>query len=421
MLLPFIVLVCNTVLLWMLVTLLHWYKNKITIIPFYCLIAVLTLLTHIISSFGLNLTYLSSYFFISSTAYFTPLLLAIIILYLAEGVHATRKALEMILLTSVLLVSVVAFSSVEDPTHPFILSNFETYKNYAWSIFAMFVDVVIISVGWELINKIKKVPTLISLILLIFVVYLADTLIYVNGVFYDSPIYWNIIKGDLIVRGALSLLMGTFLSIYLFTTKFSEEKRPKPKNLFEILNFKSEDEKLVNLLSTQIQEKETAEKELIRMKDLYQNVLEGSEVGIWEWNMVTNEFIWSDKLYSILGYEKEDLSNLNYEKFRSLIHPDDNPMIDNTLENHLQKGLPFHVEHRIRTKDGYRWIAGNGIVHYDSKNKPIRMVGSIMDINGKKMIEEELKQKVEALSKLNKFFVDRELKLKELKDKLKEK
>ena len=60
----------------------------------------------------------------------------------------------------------------------------------------------------------------------------------------------------------------------------------------------------------------------------------------------------------------------------------------------------------------------NGIAKYDSDDKPIRMVGSIIDIDARKNIGFELQQKVDQLTQLNDLMVGRELKMTELKEEL---
>ncbi len=414
----FIALVLNTFFLWSLVLYLHLKRNSLTLIPFYSFIAIVTVFNHILSSFNLNLLFNGYFFFVSSTAYFTTLLLSILLLYLYDGVHAARKALEIVLFASFFLVFVIVISAIEDPKNIFIPSVFATYQNYFWSITALFVDIVLMAIGWELVNKVKRIPIVISLSLLLFTIYMVDAFIYVTGVFWGQSIYWEIIKTDLIVRGILSIVMGIFLSRYLSFINFSEKKREKPKSIFGILDFRSSDERKVIELSSQISQKEKTEKELIRIKELYNDVLSAIEVGIWEWTVKTGKIVWSDRAYELLGYSKEDIKDLNYEYFMSLVHPADKSFVEDRIKEHFQKEDPYyHAEYRLKTRGGgYKWFSANGLVDVDNDNKPIRMVGSLIDINEKKVFEQQLKEKVDALSKMNEYFVGRELRIKELKD-----
>lgn len=417
--LPFLILFFHTVFLWICVLTLHKYKYKITLIPLYAFISALTILTHVTSSFGLSLNFLNYFFLIASTAYFTPLLLSIFVLYLFDGIHATRKAVQIILGISALLILTIFLVSLEDGVNVFIKSTFSTYKEYFWSIFAMVVDTLVISIGWELFSKIKRVPNFVLVTLLLFLALSIDTFIFATGVFGTQPFYFSMIKANLTIRAFMSLIMGAVLSRYLRVEHFSEEKRVKPEQIWDIVNFKSEDEQQIQYLEETIVNKNKIQKELQNAKDLYQMVLDGVDTGIWIYNISSGTIEWSDKAYNLLGYSQNERPDINVKDFFKLTHPDDTLKIQAALDKHFLDKVPYHVEYRLKLKSGdYKWFSANGVTQFDLNGKPLKMVGSLIDINERKIYEKELREKLQDLENINKMMVDRELKMIELKNQL---
>jgi len=69
----------------------------------------------------------------------------------------------------------------------------------------------------------------------------------------------------------------------------------------------------------------------------------------------------------------------------------------------LAKRVPFSIEYRLRTKSGkYKWFLGSGQATWDEDGKPIRMVGTIVDINARKLAEVAEQERTLELAKKNK-------------------
>ena len=122
-------------------------------------------------------------------------------------------------------------------------------------------------------------------------------------------------------------------------------------------------------------------------------VLEGSELGFWDWNIDTDEVQRNDRWAQILGYSTiKDFENTT-DTWTDLIHPDDHEAAWKSINEHLEGRTNHHeIEYRMLTKDGgYKWILDHAkIVEYDSNGKPLRMSGTHMDITHRKQIEVEL-------------------------------
>ena len=72
------------------------------------------------------------------------------------------------------------------------------------------------------------------------------------------------------------------------------------------------------------------------------------------------------------------------------------------FKRHLQHKEPFSVEYKLKCKDGsYRWFQGSGQAKWSNDEKPLRMVGSLVDITDKKVKEDEIKEKNQLLERTN--------------------
>jgi len=139
-----------------------------------------------------------------------------------------------------------------------------------------------------------------------------------------------------------------------------------------------------------ISERKEAEEALRQSAERMRLVIEATNDGIWDWNILTHEDYLSPRWKEIVGYAENELSN-NESTFFDLIHPDDKDMVAQALTRHFDSREPFLVEMRLRHKDGsYRWILSRGEAARDAKGRPVRMLGSITDITERKQMEQVL-------------------------------
>ncbi|AFZ00708.1 response regulator [Calothrix sp. PCC 6303] len=133
--------------------------------------------------------------------------------------------------------------------------------------------------------------------------------------------------------------------------------------------------------------------ELRKSEEQLKLALDAVEEGLWDWNLQTGDVYRSKHYFSILDYEPDELEN-NIQARNSLIHPDDRYSMQQRLIAHLKGKTPvYEAEIRLRTKSGkWKWILDRGkLVSRDRKGKPLRMVGTHLDISDRKQAEEVLK------------------------------
>ena len=130
------------------------------------------------------------------------------------------------------------------------------------------------------------------------------------------------------------------------------------------------------------------------------SALRESNVGLWDWHFRTNYVYLSPEWKRQLGYEAHEIDN-RYEEWESRLHPDDRELTLATVAAYRkQPWANYEEEFRLRHKDGsYRWILTHASLIRDDAGKPVRMVGSHIDITERKRVEGELRQ-------MSKVFMD---------------
>jgi PAS domain S-box-containing protein len=124
----------------------------------------------------------------------------------------------------------------------------------------------------------------------------------------------------------------------------------------------------------------------------YELAVRGTDDGIWDWNLATNEVYYSPRWLEILGYEEGELSR-DVNTYVDLLHPKDHDSLWQAVQAHLAQRTPMDLDVRLRHKSGrYVWANSRGQAAWDETGKPVRMAGSIRDITARKAADELLKQ-----------------------------
>lgn len=123
--------------------------------------------------------------------------------------------------------------------------------------------------------------------------------------------------------------------------------------------------------------------------------LKASRMGIWEWNLETNELLWSPELKTLFGIAPEE--KMTFDKYIGHLHPEDRRRTKKIIKDARKTNKEFNFEHRAVWPDGtVRWLLCHGkIVFRDGK--PISMIGSAVDIEDL-VRRKELEKKASLLS-----------------------
>ncbi|MEI8158803.1 MAG: PAS domain-containing protein, partial [Burkholderiales bacterium] len=121
--------------------------------------------------------------------------------------------------------------------------------------------------------------------------------------------------------------------------------------------------------------------------------LEGSGVGVWDWNLITGEQTHSAHWEEMIGFAVGEL-NHGYQDFIGRVHPDDLKWVQDESRAYADGLAPkYQIDFRMRCKDdSWKWISASGtVVQRDAQGKPMRMIGTHTDISGRKRSEEALR------------------------------
>lgn len=143
-----------------------------------------------------------------------------------------------------------------------------------------------------------------------------------------------------------------------------------------------------NSFERQIFQKQLRESE-IRQK----LAIENTEAGLWDWDVQSGEVYFNDIWWQMLGYARSEIEP-NISTWEKLVHPDDMASVMKDLNLHIEGKIDYYENtHRLLTKSGdWKWVSDKGkIIEYDDENKPKRAIGTHIDIDGQKRIEEELR------------------------------
>lgn len=115
---------------------------------------------------------------------------------------------------------------------------------------------------------------------------------------------------------------------------------------------------------------------------------DSANLGMWEWDIARNEIWITDKGRALLGFAPSE--KLDFERFRSRVHPEDRALVLQAVENSLQTGAEYRSDYRVLLPDGQvRWIDGRGHVEFNGPGQPTRMRGASLDITNRKQAELE--------------------------------
>ncbi len=130
-----------------------------------------------------------------------------------------------------------------------------------------------------------------------------------------------------------------------------------------------------------------SERKIKQSEERYQLAIQGSNDGIWDWNIEDNDLYLSPRLSSMMGYGQAlDKKLVNAGKlFIEYIHSDDEENAKKALQEHFKNDVPLDFDLRMRVATGhYRHFRIRGLALKNVNGRAIRMAGSLTDITQSK-------------------------------------
>lgn len=125
-------------------------------------------------------------------------------------------------------------------------------------------------------------------------------------------------------------------------------------------------------------------------REKIEQALDGSGVGLWDWDIVSGRSSHSRINNRILGYDDSEELGRTFEELTARIHPDDAREMRAQVDRHLRGETPvYRAEFRVLRKDGsFAWLESRGVVvERGPRGEPLRMIGIQVDISDRKANE----------------------------------
>ena len=157
-------------------------------------------------------------------------------------------------------------------------------------------------------------------------------------------------------------------------------------------------------ISNDVSAQVKAKVEIERAYEQSQLSKEAAQLGMFDLDVRSGKLEWDERCRALFGvYHDEPVS---YERdFIGGLHPDDRREVITAANDALDRvktGGNYDIEYRtVGIADGQlRWIRAKGKVHFDAWGKPMRFIGSVMDITEQKLNEEKLRESAERKARL---------------------
>ncbi len=149
-----------------------------------------------------------------------------------------------------------------------------------------------------------------------------------------------------------------------------------------------------------ITQRRDMEHKLAESEERLRLALDSTDEGLWDWNFTTGKVFVNARFRKMLGYSQGELAP-TIETWRTILcHPEDLPEAQRRLREHIDGATPlYEMEHRLRKKSGeWLWVLVRAkVVTRNEQGRPLRLVGTNLDITARKRTEELLRQQEESL------------------------
>lgn len=144
----------------------------------------------------------------------------------------------------------------------------------------------------------------------------------------------------------------------------------------------------IELMATQVEELLGT---VYRSEETFAKAQEIAHIGSWDWDIIGGGLSWSDEIYRIFGLIPQEFG-ATYDAFLKSVHPEDQDIVVSAVNGAVEdESKAYFVEHRVIHPDGViRDVQEQGKVYCDVDGNPVRMIGTVLDITERKIIDRAL-------------------------------
>ncbi|HEY9630471.1 MAG TPA: PAS domain S-box protein [Coleofasciculaceae cyanobacterium] len=251
-----------------------------------------------------------------------------------------------------------------------------------------------------MLNQMRRINSYIVAVLSVFAATILTHLLYPLMESVSFALFYAAVAITAWVGGTRPGLIATILSIlsicYFFLLPIYSLAVAEPGNFLRLI-LSASVALLINYLISALRDarhqiQQLSERRLQENEEQLRLAMQAAHMGIWNWDLVTGEITWTPEHEQLLGLAPGTFDG-RYETFDARLHPDDRERLSGAVQAAIEGHSIYKHEYRIIWTDGsIHWVEGRGQTFYDGTDKPIRMTGTLMNIDDRKRMELALKQ-----------------------------
>ncbi len=169
-------------------------------------------------------------------------------------------------------------------------------------------------------------------------------------------------------------LPGEVESLHLPVTNWHIQK-----DISTAINLPTDVELILEQLQQEIAERQQLEVVLRESQERLRLALDVSQMGLWDWNIVTNQVTWSENYEVLFGVLPSSFDG-PYETFQKCVYPEDKQSVMQAIARALAEKTDYNDEFRIvRSDQSVHWISAKGKFIYDDRGQAVQMIGICME------------------------------------------
>ena len=143
------------------------------------------------------------------------------------------------------------------------------------------------------------------------------------------------------------------------------------------------------------EKRKQVEEQLTTLSNRLMLATDSAKIGIWEWNLTSNDLTWNKQMYDLYGLAEKEIVN-GYETWRKSLHPSDQVRAEEEVALAVQGKNDLDTEFRILWPNGViRFIKAMATIERAADGSPLRMIGVNLDFTNQKENEENLNEALE--------------------------
>jgi PAS domain S-box-containing protein len=155
-----------------------------------------------------------------------------------------------------------------------------------------------------------------------------------------------------------------------------------------------------HMLDRKLQESRIA---LAKSEERLRMAQEAAHSGTWEWNLLTDENVWSDELWKLYDLDPKDCK-ASYATWLQVIHPEDRAETEERVKKAAAAAGELNAEWRVILPNGAtRWLMSRGKPFFDNNGRVTHYLGIVLDITERRLADEALRANRKQLSSIIEF------------------